>query len=537
MKRIEKSHNSKLVLLVLVIWVTCCGFADAQSQKIKNDVFWNTKDGLPIYSQGGGIFKYPDPVTGQLTYYWYGVHYKQAESYRTDPSVTQPGNGFEGVTCYSSTDLVNWKFESNVLTPEEVSGNQGRGWGWLGRVGVGYVQEAKSYVLIIQYNSRVLFATSKSPLGPFKKSHEKSMQSWIGTSNTGDQTVFTDEDSGKSYLVYSYGKGRNRIYLSEIGLKNDTLTLLNFKEVYKGVGREGNCMFKYKGKYYLAASQLYGWDSSNAYYLVADSIWGPYLPENDMLVFPGSERDYAHITQTGFFYTLRGSKQETVIYCGDRWADFAGNGLGYNQWCPLSFDGYKPYFNSLNSWNLNGITGEWNVAEDNNWVLNSSFDADRKKMPSTVKPVQTYLMGWETAVIKGTPISLDSLSPVLNHENTVDERKTVIGERSLNMSDRVDFIRKVTQKLTSTPYVTLENKTYTLTAKIKNSKGFHKLFMFAKSKDANYEVNVNEEHQNWITISIKNIQVKNNEIEIGFLADGKADSFCLVDDVTLVVNK
>ena len=61
--------------------------------------------------------------------------------------------------------------------------------------------------------------------------------------------------------------------------------------------------------------------------------------------------------------------------------------------------------------------------------------------------------------------------------------------------------------------------------------------MFAKSKDANYEVNVNEEHQNWITISIKNIQVKNNEIEIGFLADGKADSFCLVDDVTLVVNK
>ena len=37
-----------------------------------------------------------------------------------------------------------------------------------------------------------------------------------GTSNTGDQTVFTDSDTGKSYLVYSYGVGRGTIWLSEI---------------------------------------------------------------------------------------------------------------------------------------------------------------------------------------------------------------------------------------------------------------------------------------------------------------------------------
>ena len=27
------------------------------AQTIKNDVFWNTADGKPLYSQGGGIFK------------------------------------------------------------------------------------------------------------------------------------------------------------------------------------------------------------------------------------------------------------------------------------------------------------------------------------------------------------------------------------------------------------------------------------------------------------------------------------------------
>lgn len=536
-------NKNKRLLIPTVIFSLCLivgSFSQpaiAQFNNIKNDSFWDTKNGKPIYSQGGGIFKFPDPETGEEKYFWYGVHYKQAEMYRQDPSITQPRNNFEGVNCYTSTDLVNWEFEANVLTPDEVFEDTGRRGGWLGRMGVAYVKEANQYVLIIQFGARVLFAVSDSPLGPFKKSHVKSMEDWIGTTNTGDQTVFTDEDTGKSYLVYSYGRGRHKIYISEIGLKNDTITLLNFKQVFKGEGREGNCMFKYKGKYYLAASQLYGWDGSLAYYLVADDIWGPYLPENDMQVVPGVEDDYAHISQTGFFYTIRGSKQETVVFCGDRWANFAGNGLGYNQWCPLSFDGYVPYFNSLNSWELNEKTGEWRVAEDNNYVKNPSFEADRKQMPSPVKPVQTRLLGWETTVIKGTEISLDSLSPVLNHANSEEDRKLVIGERSLNISDRVDFIRQVHQKITSSPYVTFENGSYTLTAKIKNSGDFNNLEMYAQSGGKRFRFKVIKENKIWTTISIERVKVKNNEVEIGFLADGQPGASCLIDDVSLVKSK
>jgi hypothetical protein len=100
------------------------------------------------------------------------------------------------------------------------------------------------------------------------------------------------------------------------------------------------------------ASNLYGWDASLAYYLVADNVRGPYYPVNEMAVLNGAEDDYAHVTQTGFFFSIKGSKQETIVYCGDRWADFAGNGLGYNQWVPLSFKDSVPYFNSISSWNL-----------------------------------------------------------------------------------------------------------------------------------------------------------------------------------------
>lgn len=37
-------------------------------------------------------------------------------------------------------------------------------------------------------------------------------------------------------------------------------------------------MFKYKGKYYVYASDLYGWNSSNVYFLESNSIYGPYTP-------------------------------------------------------------------------------------------------------------------------------------------------------------------------------------------------------------------------------------------------------------------
>jgi hypothetical protein len=508
--------------------------AEAQFLNIKNDVFWNTKKGQPIYSQGGGIFKFKDD-TGKEKYYWYGVHYKEAETYRSDPSVTLPNATFESVTCYSSTDLVNWTFEADVFTKEEAFKTISKT--WVGRLGVAYINELNKYAMLVQHGNQVLITLADSPTGQFTWHQRINMKEMIGTTNTGDQTVFTDEDTGKSYLVYSYGSGRNKIYVSEIGVKDSMVGLLDCTKVFQGESREGNCMFKYKGRYYMAASNIYGWDASYAYYLVADDIRGPFLPANDMKVIKGSEMDYAHVTQTGFFFNIKGSRQETVIYCGDRWANFAGNGLGYNHWFPLSFDGAEPYFNSLNSWNLNAKTGEWKVAPDNNYVMNGSFEADRKRIPSHVKPVQQFLLGWTTTVIEGNKISLDSnSSPVLNYFNTAADRKTVIGEKSLCISDKIRFSRRVTQTITSTPYVKLEDGNYTLTAKVKNSSGFAKLEVYAVSNSKIRSRRIRGENAAWATITIERVPVRGGKVEIGFVAEGSANAFCYVDDVIFVKN-
>ena len=105
--------------------------ATATAQTIVNDRFWKDTDGNFIYSQGGGVLQVGD------TFYWYGVKYNGAVTYAANPTKKNDDTGFAGVTCYSSKDLVNWKFEGIVLKPSEVGG------GWFGRIGVVYNAKSK----------------------------------------------------------------------------------------------------------------------------------------------------------------------------------------------------------------------------------------------------------------------------------------------------------------------------------------------------------------------------------------------------------
>jgi hypothetical protein len=82
------------------------------------------------------------------------------------------------------------------------------------------------------------------------------------------------------------------------------------------------------------------------------------------------------MSRNGLFIPIRGTEQITIVFAGDRSANFAGNGIGFNQWMPLSFHGSTPYFHSLSAWTLDVSTGRWSVAPRNNWVLNPTFEAD-----------------------------------------------------------------------------------------------------------------------------------------------------------------
>jgi hypothetical protein len=320
---------------------------------IVNDAFWKDTSGELIYSQGGGVLFVDD------TYYWYGVRYGNAASYATGTQTSV----MQGVTTYSSKDLVHWKSES--FSSPGASG-------WFGRIGVVYHAATKKYVLAGQGGGGLYFATSDSPGGPFVYNNVQTNLAGVYTGKTGDQTMFQDDD-GAAYVVASSSSGRANRYLLPLRA-SDFLYADEPIAVYSGGGREGNAMFKYKGTYYYCGSDLHGWNTSTTYCVSSSSIKGSWSSE---FVVEGTQLDYSHVTQNGFFISVQGTEATTIIYAGDRWANFAGNGIGYNQWVPLSFDGKTAHFNSLSKWSINAKTGTWAVAPGNNYVLNPSFEADR----------------------------------------------------------------------------------------------------------------------------------------------------------------
>jgi Glycosyl hydrolases family 43 len=346
-------------------------------QTITNNTFWNDTNGNPIYSQGGGVFKFGD------TYYWYGVHYTGAELYRANPTRKYDGNvQFVSIPVYSSKDLVNWKFENRVATRSTGVGSGANlgGAGWVGRLGVSYNENTGKYVLAVQmwHTGRgghgVLLLQGDSPTDTFDYGYFQTQITNSPTTGTGDQTVFTD-DNGKDYLIFSNREGRSRGFVAKFR-ESDSLRIEPAVEIRRGAGREGNAMFKLDGKYYHAASDLHGWNTSVNYVneSTSSNVQGSYSSE---YVLAGTEMDYSHVTQTGFFVTVKGTKQNTVVYAGDRWADFAWNGIGYNQWVPITKTGARPRFHSVSQWQFNVTTGEWRVGPQNNYILNPDIQADR----------------------------------------------------------------------------------------------------------------------------------------------------------------
>ena len=79
MKKKQYFLALKIIFSVCLITITFSEQTFAQSYNIKNDSFWDTKDGEPIYSQGGGIFKFPDPETGEEKWIDTGSEYVRSQ--------------------------------------------------------------------------------------------------------------------------------------------------------------------------------------------------------------------------------------------------------------------------------------------------------------------------------------------------------------------------------------------------------------------------------------------------------------------------
>ncbi len=256
---------------------------------------WLDTAGQPIQAHGGGIL-----VVGK-TYYWYGED-------RT------PGQR-ASVSCYSSTNLYDWKHEGVVLTNGAVGASV------IERPKVIYNPRTHKYVMWMHLEqrggytySRAGVATADGPAGPFvfqqalrpitidfgfregQADHQKEQG---GTYR--DMNLFVDDD-GRAYTFYA-SEGNWTMYVVRLnaeftGPETPTVENKTWARVLIRQMREAPAPFKYKGRYYLITSACTGWNPNAADCAVADNILGPYEMKGNPCI--GTNADKTFGTQSTF---------------------------------------------------------------------------------------------------------------------------------------------------------------------------------------------------------------------------------------------
>lgn len=286
------------------------GKTDLQSSIVPG-AEWKDTDGKPINAHGGGMLYHKG------TYYWYGEH--KGDSTYWNPKVpswecyrTEAG----GVSCYSSKDLKNWKFEGIVLKPNLTdSSSDLHPSNVLERPKVIYNEKTKKFVMWLHVDSHDYakaaagVAVSDSPAGEFK---------YLGSMRPNnvmsrDMTLFKDDD-GKAYHVYS-SENNKTLYISR--LTEDYLQPSGtFTRNFIDKSREAPAVFKRKGKYYILSSGCTGWDPNQAEYAVADSMLGKWLVKGNPC--SGKDADFTFYGQSTHVLPIVG-KDDAYIAMFDKW--------------------------------------------------------------------------------------------------------------------------------------------------------------------------------------------------------------------------
>lgn len=212
-----------------------------------------------------------------------------------------------------------------------------------------------------------------------------------------------------------------------------------------------------------------------------------------------TDLDYAHVTQSGFFITVNGTVDTTVIYAGDRWSNNAGNGVGYNQWCPLTVKGEDVVFNSLSQWSLDAVTGTWKMGHGNNHILNPAFEADRISVGSVV--------GWEG-----------------NARNA--KGSSGAGNFCLSLGSGAKASQRIPENAS---IADLPKGTYEMKASVQSSGGACQISI---SGFGGSDLNKSSNAGSWAEISIPNINISTGKATVS--ASNTGSGTCLVDNFSLV---
>ena len=326
MKNLSNCLAASLLLLATVA-------LSAAPPIIKPGDPWLDNRGQRIQAHGGGITQWKG------TYYWFGEDRTQTNN---------PEKRY--VACYSSKDLVHWKFRRQVVSladPEHLGPH------WvLERPKVFANPRTGKFVLYAHLDdarykvARVMVAVSDRIDGDYK--YVNSFRPLDQESR--DIGQFVDDD-GSAYLIFE-SRPTKGFFIAK--LSDDFMSVE--KTAFIPAPLEGGALVHVGGLYYVIGSHMTGWKPNPNVYATAPSLAGPWTEFKNL----APPEAYNYESQSTMLLKVAGTKKTTVIYMGDVWKPKELWDSRY-QWMPLDIDVGTMHLPAPQPWQLNIKTGETSI--------------------------------------------------------------------------------------------------------------------------------------------------------------------------------
>lgn len=320
----------KIILFICFIFSFTSVFS--QNTQISPGILWNDTDGKQINAHGGCV------VFEKGIYYWFG----------------EDRTGFvsNGVSCYQSTDLYNWKrlglsLKTTGDSREDLNDiSQGR---LFERPKVIYNPKTNKWVMWSHWEinngdysaARVCVATSDKIEGPYVL--HKTFRP--NKNESRDQTLFVDTD-GKAYHFCSTDMNTN----TNIALLRDDYLEPTPTEtkVFIDLKHEAAAIFKVGSIYYGLFSGCTGWDpnpgkKAHTFNILSEWTTGPNFAVDQL-------KQVTYNSQSYYVFQVPG-KDKAYIYMGDRW-NRNDPEKSHFVWLPISMRSGYPVVKWHEQWDL-----------------------------------------------------------------------------------------------------------------------------------------------------------------------------------------
>jgi len=321
-----------MILAVLVLLPPSC--AASSRGLIRPGAVWRDQLGRQIEAHGGSILYY------HHTWYWFGEDRTQG----LDPTMRY-------VSCYSSRDLVHWKFRGRPL---QLADPEHLGPRWiLERPKVFYSPLTHHFVMYMHLDdahyklARVALAVSDRVTGPYK--YLRSFRP-LGLESR-DIGQFVDDD-GSAYLIFE-SRPSGGFYIAQ--LSPDRLSVEK-AVAFLHTSLEGGALVRYHGLYYVLGSHLTGWRPNPNVFATAAKLAGPWSAFRE--IAPGSPDTYG--SQSSMLLEVRGTENTAVIFLGDMWKPRSLWDSRY-LWMPLQMENGGMVLPSPSDWSIDVKTGVTHV--------------------------------------------------------------------------------------------------------------------------------------------------------------------------------